>query len=315
MWLELASLPEDPPRPPGLEIALADDDGPFGVEGLPYDDPAELPALHAAARRRPRRFWRFAARLDGRVVGQSALHLTTGHLGIAGIFSVGVVPAARRQGIGSAVTLAACRQAQALGCHHAALNATPDGERLYRRLGFTSLGHGQTWWLDAPVLAAPPGADQVAFAEAIGWGDVAALAALASRLPSAAAQTPLANGMLPLDLAVTTRQPAAAEWLVSHGATLDLLSAWDLGWKERLPALLAADPALVGHRSGEASATPLHLAAQRGDLELARLLLAAGADLEARDSSYQSTPLGWAEYLGQQGIAALLRQHRNGEQP
>jgi hypothetical protein len=29
----------------------------------------------------------------------------------------------------------------------ATLNATGEGELLYRALGFRSLGHGQTWWL------------------------------------------------------------------------------------------------------------------------------------------------------------------------
>jgi len=48
--------------------------------------------------------------------------------------------------------------------------------RLYRRLGFVSLGHGQTWWLHPPVLEAPPPPEtQVRFVEAVGTGDVAAL--------------------------------------------------------------------------------------------------------------------------------------------
>ena len=48
--------------------------------------------------------WHFAAWLKGEPVGHSTLCLTTGALGIAGIYDVGVVPDARNQGIGKAVS-------------------------------------------------------------------------------------------------------------------------------------------------------------------------------------------------------------------
>jgi ribosomal protein S18 acetylase RimI-like enzyme len=67
--------------------------------------------------------------------------------GIAGIYDMGVVPSHQRQGIGRALTLAACRLGRELGCTHAVLNATGEGEPLYRAVGFESLGMGQTWWL------------------------------------------------------------------------------------------------------------------------------------------------------------------------
>jgi hypothetical protein len=51
------------------------------------------------------------------------------------------------QGIGRSLTLAACRLGRRLGCSHAILNATPEGELLYRTVGFESLGMGRTWWL------------------------------------------------------------------------------------------------------------------------------------------------------------------------
>lgn len=42
-------------------------------------------------------------------------------------------------------------------------------------------------------------------------------------------------------------------------------------------------------------------------MELARLLLDAGADAGIRDNKYEATVLGWAEYCGQPRIAELLR--------
>jgi len=52
--------------------------------------------------------------------------------------------------------------------------------------------------------------------------------------------------------------------------------------------------------------TALHVAAETGDLALARTLLELGADPNIRDKHYQSTPLGWARYFGQQALTELL---------
>jgi ankyrin repeat protein len=52
--------------------------------------------------------------------------------------------------------------------------------------------------------------------------------------------------------------------------------------------------------------TALHVAAENGDLALARTLLKLGADPNISDKHYQSTPLGWARYFGQPTLAELL---------
>jgi hypothetical protein len=85
---------------------------------------------------------------------------TIGHVminpwrGSAGIYNMGVVEGRRREGIGRALTLAACRLGREAGCTHALLNATPEGEMLYRTVGFESLGWGRTWWLHPPHCSA-----------------------------------------------------------------------------------------------------------------------------------------------------------------
>ena len=43
-------------------------------------------------------------------------------------------------------------------------------------------------------------------------------------------------------------------------------------------------------------ATPLHHAVSSGSLETVRILASAGADLAAKDSAWEGTPLGWAEH-------------------
>ncbi|WP_369226983.1 GNAT family N-acetyltransferase [Streptomyces sp. R39] len=79
---------------------------------------------------------RLAAVLDGRVVGSTVV--ITAH-GVAGIFLVHVAEALRRRGIGAALTAAALRVGQERGMHCAALVASPAGEPLYRRFGFTTM--------------------------------------------------------------------------------------------------------------------------------------------------------------------------------
>jgi ankyrin repeat protein len=52
--------------------------------------------------------------------------------------------------------------------------------------------------------------------------------------------------------------------------------------------------------------TALHAAVEGGNVELARTLLRLGADPGIRDARFDSTPLGWARYLGQDAVADLL---------
>jgi ankyrin repeat protein len=54
--------------------------------------------------------------------------------------------------------------------------------------------------------------------------------------------------------------------------------------------------------------TPLHQAVIAGHASVVQLLIEHGARLDLKDSIYQGTPLGWAEYGGQIAIAGLLRK-------
>ena len=82
-----------------------------------------------------------------------------------------------------------------------------------------------------------------------------------------------------------------AELLLSYGATSTMSHAG-----EDLPAA----PANWLHIS------PLHDAARRGDVEAAEKLLAAGADVHARDEHLGSTPLAWAARYGQREFVTFL---------
>jgi predicted N-acetyltransferase YhbS len=308
MWLDLLSPRTESSQPDGLRIETLEAAPTWEAPQLPYFDQAEAAIDHAIATLHPRRLWHFVASLAGEVVGHSTLFVTSGPLGVAGIYNVGVVPGARNRDIGKAVTAAACRQAQALGCRHALLNAT--GERMYRQLGFERIGYGRTWWLSVARLEArPPTRETIDLAEAVGRGDVDALAALAQRGAAGSLDAPLANGMTLLELAAHARQPESAEWLVGKGAALDVIVAWDLGWRGRVARLLAEHPERANRQRGEMATTPLHEAVQRDDHELARALLAARPDVSIKDATFGATPLGWAKHLRRGTMVELIERY------
>ena len=311
MALDLRNARADFPAPPTLEIRLEDAPD-WDVTDLPYYSREDLPKMRILTSAKPRRTWQFGAWLDGEIVGQTVLYLTTGGRGgVAGIYNVGVVPAARRQGVGRAVTLAACRFAQSLGCHYALLNSAT---HIYDRIGFESLRYGQTWWMQKAALEAPaPSAEQIAFVEAIGRGDTKTLDALPASARLTDLDAPLLCGANPMTLAVQTKQVKARDWLAERGATLELLHFWDSGEEAKTAALIREKPELVSRPSGPRRMTPLHEAAFRNDIELARLLLTDHPDLEARDAEYNGTPRNWAQHFDRTEIIALIEAYEKGE--
>lgn len=156
--LEAAGLKPAGRNWPGMAMALADIDeeqaAPEGVEIEPVSGERELerwgPVFCAAhdlppwsadawfesARRlgfRDLPWQHWIARLDGEPAGVGVTH--TGG-GVIGLYGIGTLPTARRRGVGSALTLVPMLQARDEGFRAAILHATPDGERLYPRLGF-----------------------------------------------------------------------------------------------------------------------------------------------------------------------------------
>jgi ankyrin repeat protein len=133
-------------------------------------------------------------------------------------------------------------------------------------------------------------------------------------------------------LAARYGQTQAMDWLREHGAQTDLtpveefFAACGRGDEPAVRAMLAARPELVPSLSeedkmvlafaagdgkvaavrlmllagmpmdihGDTGGTPLHQAAWYGQLEVVKLLLAHHAPLEAKDTTYGGTPLGWA---------------------
>jgi ankyrin repeat protein len=70
-----------------------------------------------------------------------------------------------------------------------------------------------------------------------------------------------------------------------------------------------ADPNRMNPEGFHGHATPLHHAALGGHLEAVRVLVDGGAKLDIRDTTWGSTPEGWAEHGGHPEVAAWIK-HR-----
>ena len=235
-----------------------------------------LPYAPSGAVADPPGTFRLGVRLREKLVGQIAVNPRDG---VAGIYSMGVAPRARGRGIAAALTGEACRRASEQGCRYAVLNATDQGERVYRRAGFRSLGWGQTWWYSRGPAPTPR---QTALAEAVGLGDLTALRALAPT--DAELDDPLGGDESMLVLALLTGRPAIAEYVLERR------------------------PSLVARRYEPHGTTLLHLAVEHDSAAFVELALAHGVDAGARDASFGGTALGWAEHFGRSALARRLAE-------
>ena len=82
---------------------------------------------------------------------------------------------------------------------------------------------------------------------------------------------------------------AAADRLIAAGAVVDACAAAQLDKLDILRRLLEEDPSRVHERGGDGQ-TPLHFARSR---EAVDVLLAAGAEIDARDVDHRATPAQW----------------------
>jgi ankyrin repeat protein len=75
-----------------------------------------------------------------------------------------------------------------------------------------------------------------------------------------------------------------------------------------MKAILDADPGLANAVSATdvRGTYPLHVAAEFGQAEAARLLMTYGADPSLLDAENGAIPLGWAAFFGRPGVVAAL---------
>lgn len=126
--------------PPGVSIAAHHEVADFVTAYAAVSNvaPAAIPATIEREQAFPGDILRFVARADSRIVGTAVAWL---HGDVATIYLVGTQPSYRKLGIGTAITAAALAACRDRGLRVGSLTASPMGESVYRRMGFTTVAH------------------------------------------------------------------------------------------------------------------------------------------------------------------------------
>jgi GNAT superfamily N-acetyltransferase len=160
--MPLMTVPLDrvtaPEGPPGLVITELTEPAELGEWvrcyapsfGIAAEAAEAVGRLEATRADPPGSYVRLAGRIGGRLVGTAALY---DRHGVAGVYIVTTPAAHRRRGIGTALTAAALLAGRDRGLRTGILQATHDGEPVYRRMGFDTVGEYRLMTLPA---AQPP---------------------------------------------------------------------------------------------------------------------------------------------------------------
>ena len=132
MAMRLDAVKEEHPAPDDLRIERVSDDKGL-LEWLSFFSIFEFEMFKVLIQLPVVKL--YVGRIDGEPVGASMMFLSSG---VAGLYQVEVPPEHRRQGIGTAMTLAPMEDARQAGYKIAVLQASKMGEPVYRRIGFKS---------------------------------------------------------------------------------------------------------------------------------------------------------------------------------
>lgn len=231
-------------------------------------------------------------------VGHALVNLFGSH---AGLFNVGVSGKHRHRGVGTSLTLAAMQAARDRGISTMNLNSTPAGKKLYENTGFTQFGVGQTWVRSGRQITTVPDAEEHELIHAIGQGDVDRIRINPIR------HTRLQCGLSPQEIAARFGQQESLLEIIRQGHTPEIISLWKAGLRDEAIAA-TGNPTARDMITGSTRAHPIHHAIEMGAGTLVIELIAAGANLDARDTEYNATPLDWAHATNKPTIARIIRR-------
>lgn len=292
MGLELDQAHLEPRQLEDVKISQGNAQIPSNVPFSSSNDDS----IYAVQLRESGQVVKFVARTekDGAIIGHTDIFFGSS----AGLYNVGVDPDYTGRGIGSELVRAACLLARQKGFSNVTLNGT--GRKMYEKLGFIHAGNGATWWLHRVKYALHPNnQDQIKIIQLVCLDELEELKKLATN-EDVDLKFPTANGMSLVEMAIHFGYSETAKWLIFNDAPHSVVDLWDLS-KSRANTML---PRHVNDLID--GKTPLHHAVERGDEDFVKFLLNHSPDLEIKDSTYESTPLGWAGVLGRSEIGKLL---------
>ena len=111
------------------------------------------------------------------------------------------------------------------------------------------------------------------------------------------------KGYTPLMFAATENQPEVAKLLIERGADVNVNSR-----RFEFGELKSASGGALMERA-EGGMSPLQYAAREGNVEVGRVLIAAGADVNAPEPQHKFTPMLIAIYNGKYDFASLLTEN------
>ena len=149
----------------------------------------------------------------------------------------------------------------------------------------------------------PPSSPEQEFLDAIKKGNSARVGELLKQNP-ALINARAKSGATPVLFAVYTKHPEVAELLLATGIEPNIFESAALGRVERVRELLKKNPELVKAFSSDGW-TALHL--NFGNLEIVKLTLDSGADIDAVSrNKFAATPLQGAAAMKNIDLARLL---------
>lgn len=158
MALDLLTMNEEFPMPPELDVRLVDDTSTLNewiavwISGA-LDAVPLIQHIHAQFGLGPHLPWRYyLGTVEGKPIATAMLFFGAG---VAAVHSVATLPEARFKGFGTAMTLAALREARSVGYRVAILTASPSGIGIYRRIGFRAYCtiSRYHWWAPGGLLS------------------------------------------------------------------------------------------------------------------------------------------------------------------
>jgi uncharacterized protein len=146
------------------------------------------------------------------------------------------------------------------------------------------------------------------FSRLVGANDLREVEAMLQRRPELAIDPFAFNSEGILSMPANRRHLQMIDLLMQHGARVPVMTKWGAEYyfkHDDIAGMFLERGMSAAHRNCHRT-TLLHEMARRGALTRARLLLDHGADIDAVDEEFRSTPLGFAARWGQREMVRLL---------